>query len=105
MKAYYPMLKYIDPHPTTFILEPVPYYVTVQTELVSLDSKSAAICNHVYDGNDNKVHDELIVLEYNALLGKVPVYGTKNDCDSACKILNHDNKEKASLTIQRLSII
>jgi hypothetical protein len=105
MKAYYPMLKFITPDAATFITESIPYYVTTQAELVALDLKSAAIIVKVYDTSLENHVDLPVTVEYNELLEKVPVYGTKNDCDNACKTLNKLNKDKASLTVQRLSII
>lgn len=105
MKAYYPAPKFIEPSPATFITEAIGYYVTTQVELVSLDPKSAAISVKVTDTSTNEIVDMPLTLEYNAMLAKVPVYGTKSDCEAACKILNRAVKEKIAATIQAFSQI
>ena len=105
MKAYYPALKFIEPDPATYITERIGYYVATQVDLTFLDSKSAAVIIKLAD-NVNGGHVDLpVAVEYNELLGKVPVFGTKTDCDFACKTLNHAVKDKIAETIRLLNTI
>lgn len=105
MKAYYPAMKFIQPDPATYLTEPIAYYVTTMVELVALDSNCAAINIHVNDNDSGTTVAVPLTVEYNPLLEKVPVFGTKCDCESACKVLNRTTKEKIALTIQVLNQI
>ena len=99
MKAYVPISYTIASDDTTFILEPIVHYVPTQVELLEL-SQSAA---HFTAASASLDEREKLVVYYNEALGRIPVYGTKCDCENACKCLNKGVKEKALATIQLLS--
>lgn len=99
MKAYAPIPHTIMSDGTTFILEHITHYVPTQVELLEL-SQSAA---HFTVASANLDDSERLIVHYNKVLGRIPVYGTKCDCENACKQLNHDVKGKALATIQLLS--
>ena len=97
MKAYVPIPHTITSDGTTFILEHITHYVPTQVELLEL-SQSAA---HFTIATASS--DEQFTVSFDPLLGRIPVYGTKCDCENACKHLNKTVKEKALATIQLLS--
>ena len=99
MKAYVPIPHTITSDGTTFILEHVTHYVPTQVELLEL-SQSAA---HFTIATANADNSEQFIISFDQLLGRIPVYGTKCDCENACKVLNKGVKEKALATIQLLS--
>ena len=103
MKAYIPMPHTLSPDSTTFLLETIEYYVVTQIDLLELDQNAAHFtitsANVQYPDEINTIY----TVERNDVLARVPVYGTKSDCENACKHLNRAVKEKALATVQLLS--
>lgn len=103
MKAYIPLPHTIEPDPATFISAPIEHYVVTQIDLLELDQNAAHFtitsANTQYPNEINTIY----CVERNEVLGRVPVYGTKTDCESSCKALNKAVKERALATIQKLS--
>lgn len=97
MKAYCPLVRTIEPDDTTFLATAINYYVVTQVELLELSSDAAIVSVTTADTVTT------LSVGPSVILGRIPVYGTKTDCDSACKTLNKPIKEKALATIQRLS--
>lgn len=97
MKAYVPIPHTITSDGTTFILEHITHYIPTQVELLELSQVAA----HFTVASASP--DEQFVAHFNDALGRIPVYGTKCDCENACKHLNKTVKEKALATIQLLS--
>ena len=96
MKAYVPIPHTLTSDGTTFILEHITHYVPTQVELLELSQVAAHFTVAT-------APDEQFIVYLNEVLGRIPVYGTKCDCENACKVLNKGIKEKALATIQLLS--
>lgn len=107
MKAYIPLPRTIEPDNTTFLLETIEHYVVTQIELLELDQNAAHFFIPIKKDGVSCPPEETTVylVGYNDVLGRIPVYGTKIDCESACKALNKLVKEKALATIQKLSTL
>lgn len=99
MKAYVPIPHTITSDGTTFILEHITHYVVTQVELLELSQNAA----HFTVATADLDASEQLIVYFNETLGRIPVYGTKCDCENACKHLNKGVKEKALATIQLLS--
>ena len=93
----------LSPDSTTFLLETIEYYGVTQLDLLELDQNAAHFtitsANVQYPDEINTIY----TVERNDVLARVPVYGTKSDCENACKHLNRAVKEKALATVQLLS--
>jgi hypothetical protein len=105
MKAYIPLPRTLSPDNTTFLLETIEYYVVTQIDLLELDQNAAhfTITSATTVSDLNVSAETVFVVHRNDMLERVPVYGTKTDCENACKHLNRNIKEKALATIQLLS--
>ena len=105
MKAYIPMPHTLSPDSTTFLLETIEYYVVTQIDLLELDQNAAhfTITSATTLAELNVSAETVFVVHRNEMLERVPVYGTKTDCENACKHLNRTVKEKALATVQLLS--
>jgi hypothetical protein len=99
MKAYCPLVRTLEPDDNTYIVSAINYYVVTQVELLELSSDAAIVSVTTSDSVTT------LSIGPSTVLGRIPVYGTKTDCDSACKTLNKPVKEKAVLTIQKLSAL
>lgn len=103
MKAYIPLPQLIEPDPATFIASPIEYYVVTQIDLLELDQSAAHFIITSARMVPNDDPNTVYTVGYNEVLGRVPVYGTKTDCENSCKALNQSVKEKALATVQKLS--
>ena len=99
MKAYVPLPHTVEPDDSTFLLEPITHYVITQVDLFELTLENAYF--KIPSDPDNNTY----ILQYNLVLDRIPIYGTKCDCESACKMLNKGVKEKVAATMHKLSTI